>query len=161
RAADGNLTELPTRNIDTGAGLERMLAVINDVDSVFDTDVLRAIVGAAERVTNRRYGEDDEVDVKLRILADHARTVTFLVNGGVFPSNEDRGYVLRRILRRAVLRAFQLGVERPVLPSLVEAVVELMDTAYPDLTKNKDFVIGVVTRAEEKLRQTLRSGPEI
>jgi alanyl-tRNA synthetase len=161
RAGDGTLTELPKRNIDTGAGLERMLAVINDVDSVFDTGVLRTIVAAAERITGRRYGEDEEVDVKLRILADHARTVTFLVNDGVFPSNEDRGYVLRRILRRAVLRAFQLGVERPVLPSLVEAVVELMDTAYPDLTRNKDFVTGVVAREEEKFRQTLKSGSAI
>jgi len=158
RAADGTLTELPKRNIDTGAGLERMLAVLDDVDSVFDTDVLRNIVTAAERVTARRYGEDEETDVKLRILADHARTVTFLVNDGVFPSNEDRGYVLRRILRRAVLRAFQLGVERPVLPPLVDAVVELMDVAYPDLTRNKDFVVDVVAREEEKFRQTLRSG---
>jgi alanyl-tRNA synthetase len=161
RAADGTLTELPKRNIDTGAGLERMLAVINDVDSVFDTDVLRTIVTAAERMSGRRYGDDAETDVKLRILADHARTVTFLVNDGVFPSNEDRGYVLRRILRRAVLRAFQLGVERPALPPLVEAVVELMDTAYPDLARNKDFVVGVVAREEEKFRQTLKSGSAI
>jgi alanyl-tRNA synthetase len=161
RAADGTLTELPKRNIDTGAGLERMLAVINNVDSVFDTDVLRTIVAAAERMTGRRYGDDEEADVKLRILADHARTVTFLVNDGVFPSNEDRGYVLRRILRRAVLRAFQLGVERPALPPLVDAVVELMDTAYPDLARNKDFVVGVVAREEEKFRQTLKSGSAI
>jgi len=161
RAADGTLTELPKRNIDTGAGLERMLAVLNNVDSVFDTDVLRAIVAAAEEVTGRRYGEDEETDVKLRVIADHARTVTFLVNDGVFPSNEDRGYVLRRILRRAVLRAFQLGVERPVLPALVDAVVGLMDTAYPDLTRNHDFVRDVVAREEEKFRQTLRSGMAI
>jgi alanyl-tRNA synthetase len=161
READGTLTELPRKNIDTGAGLERMLAVLNDVDTVFDTDVLRALVAAAERVTNRRYGDDDEVDVNLRILADHVRTVTFLVNDGVFPSNEDRGYVLRRILRRAVRHAFQLGVERPVLPPLVEAVVEVMGDAYPDLGRNKDFVLGVVTREEEKFRQTLRSGSAI
>src|SRR5438270_12796995 len=95
RAVDGTLTERPKRNIGAGAGLERMLAVLNNVDSVFDTDVLRAIVSAAERVTGRRYGDDEETDVNLRILADHARTVTFLVNDGVFPSNEDRGYVLR------------------------------------------------------------------
>jgi len=158
RAADRTLTELPKRNIDTGAGLERMLAVLNDVDSVFDTDVLRNIVAAAERIAGRVYGEDEETDVKLRILADHARTVTFLVNDGVFPSNEDRGYVLRRILRRAVLRAYQLGVDRPVLPPLVGAVVELMDAAYPDLTRNKDFIVEVVAREEEKFRQTLRSG---
>ncbi|MBV8161798.1 MAG: alanine--tRNA ligase, partial [Acidimicrobiia bacterium] len=161
RAADGTLTELPTRNIDTGAGLERMVAVINNVDSVFDTDVLRSIVSAAERITGHHYGVDEETDVKLRILADHARTVTLLVNDGVFPSNEDRGYVLRRILRRAVLRAFQLGVERSVLPPLVETVVELMDSAYPDLSRNRDFVVGVVAREEDKFRQTLRPGSVI
>jgi alanyl-tRNA synthetase len=158
RAPDGTLTELPRKNIDTGLGFERMLAVLNDVDSVFDTDVLRALVGAAERVTNRRYGDDADADVALRILADHSRTVTFLVNDGVFPSNEDRGYVLRRILRRAVRHAFQLGVDRPVLPPMVDAVVEVMGEAYPDVVRNKEFVTGVVAREEEKFRQTLRSG---
>ncbi|MCU1448510.1 MAG: alanyl-tRNA synthetase [Acidimicrobiales bacterium] len=161
RAPDRTLTELPRKNIDTGLGLERMLAVLNDVDSVFDTDVLRALVGAAERVTNRRYGDDEDADIALRILADHSRTVTFLVNDGVFPSNEDRGYVLRRILRRAVRHAFQLGVDRPVLPPMVDAVVEVMGEAYPDLVRNKDFVTGVVAREEEKFRQTLRSGMAI
>src|SRR5437588_361412 len=161
RAADGTLTELPKRNIDTGAGLERMLAVLNNIDSVFDTDVLRAIVSAAERVTNRRYGDDEETDVNLRIIADHARTVTFLVNDGVFPSNEDRGYVLRRILRRAVRHAFQLGVETPVTPALVDATVEVMAEAYPDLARNRDFIVSVVGREEERFRQTLRSGSVI
>jgi alanyl-tRNA synthetase len=161
RAPDGTLTELPRKNIDTGLGLERMLAVLDDVDSVFDTDVLRALVGAAERVTGRHYGDDENADIALRILADHSRTVTFLVNDGVFPSNEDRGYVLRRILRRAVRHAFQLGVDRLVLPPMVDAVVEVMGEAYPDLVRNKDFVTGVVAREEEKFRQTLRSGMAI
>src|SRR5438067_1511403 len=161
RQPDGTLADLPTKNIDTGAGLERFASVLQQTWSAFDTDEVRRIVAAGERETGRRYGADEATDVALRVIADHARTVTFLVNDGVFPSNEDRGYVLRRILRRAVLRAFQLGVERPALPPLVEAVVEVMDTAYPDLTRNKDFVLGVAAREEDKFRQTLRSGSAI
>jgi alanyl-tRNA synthetase len=161
RQPDGTLVDLPRRNIDTGAGLERLLAILQGHDSVFDTDVLRPLVAAAERLTGRRYGDDEEVDVTLRILADHGRTVTFLVNDGVFPSNEDKGYVLRRILRRAVRHAFQLGVEKPVTPALVDATVEVMGEAYPDLVRNRDFVVGVVGKEEERFRQTLRSGSAI
>ena len=101
----------PTSNIDTGAGLERMLSILQGVDSNWDTDVLRPLIAEAEAVTGRTYGADPEVDVALRILADHARSMTFLVNDGVFPSNEDRGYVLRRLIRRAVRQAYQLGVD--------------------------------------------------
>src|SRR5262249_17630673 len=108
RQPDGRLEPLPKQNIDTGMGLERTLMVLQGTDSVFEIDSLRPIVGAAEKVTGRRYGDDHEVDVVLRILGDHARTMTFLVNDGVFPSNEDRGYVLRRIIRRAVRQAYQL-----------------------------------------------------
>src|ERR1700674_4275056 len=126
RRSDGSLTPLTRKNIDTGAGLERTLAVLNGFDSIFDTDVLRPVISAAESVTGRTYGADDRDDVSLRILGDHARTVTFLVNDGVLPSNEDRGYVLRRLLRRAVRRAHQLGVERVMFPTLLASVVEVM-----------------------------------
>src|SRR3984893_165417 len=105
RRSDGSLTPLTRKNIDTGAGLERTLAVLNGYDSIFDTDVLRPVISAAEAMTGRTYGRDERDDISLRIMADHARTVTFLVNDGVLPSNEDRGYVLRRLLRRAVRRA--------------------------------------------------------
>ena len=96
----------------------------------------------AEALTGRTYGDDAEADVALRVLADHARTMSFMISDGVFPSNEDRGYVLRRIIRRAVLRASLLGTSRPVCPGMVEAVVEVMGDAYPDLAKNADFVSG-------------------
>jgi alanyl-tRNA synthetase len=112
-------------------------------------------------VAKRRYGDDDTIDVSLRILADHARSMTFLVADGVFPSNEDRGYVLRRIIRRAVNHAFTIGVESEVTPALVEATIDTMGDAYPDLVKNRDFVLDVVSREEAKFRQTLRAGSAI
>ena len=161
REPDGSLVDLPSRNIDTGAGLERCLTVLQDVGSVFETDELRRLVVAAEEATGRRFGADPTADVSLRILADHGRCMTFLVNDGAFPSNEDRGYVLRRIIRRAVRHAFSLGVERLVTPALVEAVVEVMATAYPELSGNRDFILGVVTREEERFRSSLKSGSAI
>jgi alanyl-tRNA synthetase len=159
---DGSLTDLPNKNIDTGMGLERLLTILQGVDSAYDTDELRGLVAAAETATGRAYGAgDDAVDVSLRILADHARTVTFLVNDGVYPSNEDRGYVLRRLLRRAVRHAYQLGVERKVMPEMVTAVVEVMGDAYPDLLGNAEFITGVMEREEDRFRETLATGSRI
>ncbi len=161
RQPDGSLVDLPMRIIDTGAGLERCLTVLQGVESVFDTDILRPLVAAAAKATGRSYGDDPAVDAILRILADHGRSMSFLVSDGVFPSNEDRGYVLRRIIRRAVRHAFTLGVDRLVTPALVEATIEEMGGAYPKLADDADFVTGVVTREEERFRQTLRSGSAI
>ena len=158
RQADGTLVPLPKPNIDTGAGLERILMVLQDVPAVWETDALRPIIARAEALTERTYGENAEVDVALRILADHARSLSFLISDGVFPSNEDRGYVLRRLIRRAVRQAYLLGVERPVTPALVAGVVEVMGEAYPDLARNEEFVIGVAAREEGRFRATLRSG---
>jgi alanyl-tRNA synthetase len=158
RQPDGSMPELPRKIIDTGAGFERNLLVLNGLESVFETDVLRPIVEAAERATGKPYGRDEATDVSLRILADHARSISFLVNDGVYPSNEERGYVLRRIIRRAVRQAFVLGVEKNVTPVLVDAVADEMGDAYPDLRRNADFVKGVVEREEERFRRTLRSG---
>jgi alanyl-tRNA synthetase len=158
RQPDGSLADLPKRNIDTGAGLERLLSVLQDVPSNWETDVLRPVIAEAEAATGRTYGADPETDVALRILADHGRAMTFLVNDGVFPSNEDRGYVLRRLIRRAVRQAFQLGVEATVTPRLVEATVGIMSEAYPDLARNREFITGVVGREEQRFRATLRSG---
>jgi alanyl-tRNA synthetase len=155
---DGRLEPLPKQNIDTGMGLERTLMALLGTDSVFEIDSLRTVVGAAESVTGRRYGDDHETDVVLRILGDHARTMTFLVNDGVFPSNEDRGYVLRRIIRRAVRQAYQLGVERLVTPALVAATIDVMSDGYPELTRNRDFIQSVITREEERFRHTLKAG---
>ena len=161
RLPDRTLEPLPRKNIDTGSGLERILPVLQGGSSVFDGDVLRPVVEAAAQATGRVYGKEEEVDVSLRILADHGRAMTFLVADGVFPSNEDRGYVLRRIIRRAVRHAFILGVEKLVTPALVEATVEVSGAAYPELVNGRDFVLDVVSREEERFRQTLRSGSSI
>src|SRR5439155_1342210 len=115
-----------------------VLSILQARDSIWDIDVLRPIIASAESVTGRRYGDDEGIDVALRILADHGRGMTFLINDGVFPSNEDRGYVLRRIIRRAVRQAFQMDVERLVTPALVAATIEVMADAYPELAGNHD-----------------------
>lgn len=161
RDVDGVDSELPRKNIDTGAGLERILGVLQGVDSVFETDVLAPLVDTAQSATGRRLGTSERDDVSLRILAEHARTMSFLVSDGVFPSNEGRGYVLRRIIRRAVREAYRLGVDRTVTPTFVGATADLMGEAYPDLVKNHDFICDVVGREEERFRQTLRTGMTI
>ncbi len=161
RQGDGSLADLPSRNVDTGAGFERNLVLLQDVPTVFETDVLRPLVDCAERLTGARYGSDERRDVSLRIMADHARTIAFLVSDGVIPSNEGRGYVLRRIIRRVVRHAHLLGVESLVTPALLDATVEVMGEAYPKLVADHDFVAGVVTREEERFRQTLKQGSAI
>ncbi|HVA74499.1 MAG TPA: alanine--tRNA ligase [Acidimicrobiales bacterium] len=158
RQSDATLTPLPRPNIDTGAGLERVLMVLQDTPSIWETDVLRPIIARAEALTGRAYGDDPEVDVSLRILADHARSMSFLISDGVFPSNEDRGYVLRRLIRRAVRQAYALGVERPVAAELVGSTIDVMGEAYPDLARNSDYVAGVADKEEARFRTTLRSG---
>jgi alanyl-tRNA synthetase len=161
RQAGGTLAPLPLRIIDTGAGLERMLTVLQGVDSVFETDELLRLVAAAETATGRSLGADPKADVSLRVLADHARTITFMVADGQTPSNEDRGYVLRRILRRAVRHAYGLGVEGRVLPTMVEAVVDVMGDAYPELVAAREDVVGVIAREEQRFHRTLKSGSAI
>ncbi|HTV11197.1 MAG TPA: alanine--tRNA ligase [Acidimicrobiales bacterium] len=158
RQASGELIGLPKPGVDTGAGFERMLMVLQNVRSAWETDVLSALVGRAQSLTGRCYGDDEEADVALRVLADHARTMSFMISDGVFPSNEDRGYVLRRIIRRAVLRANFLGASHLVCPGLVAGVVEVMGEAYPELVRNADFVASVAGREEERFRANLRSG---
>jgi len=158
RAPDGTLSELPDKNIDTGAGLERMLPILTGAESVFDTDVLRPIVAAAEAATGCRYGSGGRTDVGLRILADHARAMVFLVSDGVTPANEARGYVLRRIIRRALRWGAQLGATGALGPRLAEAVVATMAPAYPELTTNASTIAAVVAAEEERFGRTLRAG---
>ena len=158
RHPDGSLTDLPRKNIDTGSGLERLLTVLDGVDSVYDTDALAPVLAAAQSLTGVPYGRSSQTDVSLRILADHARAVTHLIADGVFPSNEERGYVLRRLLRRMVRHAHTLGVNADALVPLVSAVVDHMASAYPNLAKQADFISGVVDREEERFRKTLASG---
>src|SRR5919106_4537884 len=158
RTETGELVELPQKNIDTGAGLERILALLQGTQSVFETDVLRRILAVAEAVTGRRYGADPKADVSLRILADHGRAMTFLVADGVMPTNEGRGYVLRRQIRRAVRHARLLGFEGEITGPLVDATVETMGDAYPDLVRQHDFVRQMAAREEARFGETLRRG---
>jgi alanyl-tRNA synthetase len=158
---DGSLTPLWRPCVDTGAGLERNLMVLQGVESIFDIDVFRPLIRDAETATGTRYGSGAEDDLALRILAEHARTMTFLVSDGVVPSNEERGYVLRRIIRRAVRYAYRLGAENTVTPALVDATVNAMGEAYPDLVKHHDVIVNVITREEERFRQTLQRGLDL
>ena len=158
---DGSMSELPAPSIDTGAGLERILSVLGGVDSVWETDEFSRLLGRIGEFSGVPYGSADRTDVSQRILADHARSSTFLISDGVFPSNEDRGYVLRRIIRRAVRHAWLLGVEDPIMPELVDAVVEIMGPDYPELAGNHAFVRDVLDREERRFRETLRTGSVI
>ena len=158
---DGSMTPLPKPCIDTGLGLERVLSVLQGVESVWDTDEFVRLLAVIGDLTGVAYPSGDRTDVSMRILADHARSSSFLISDGVFPSNEDRGYVLRRIIRRAVRHAWLLGVEDPIMPQLVDAVVAIMSVDYPDLERNHGFVRDVLDREERRFRETLRTGSTI
>ena len=128
------------------------------VDSVWETDEISKLIGEISQLAGISYGEDERSDVSMRIIADHARSSTFLISEGVFPSNEDRGYVLRRIIRRSVRHAWLLGLEDSVMSSLAESVVAIMGSDYPELKQNVDFIQEVLSREEERFRETLKSG---
>jgi alanyl-tRNA synthetase len=157
----GNSTPLPKPSIDTGAGLERILSVLQGKDSVFEIDEMAQLIAVASEVTGYSLGADPDSDLALRVLAEHARTMTFLISDGVFPSNEDRGYVLRRIMRRAIRFAYLLGVTELVTPQLVDAVVEIMGPDYPQLRTTHELVRSVVEREETQFRRTLANGLKI
>ncbi len=158
RQEDGTLVDLPKQNIDTGMGLERIAAILQGVNSNFETDVLRSIMTEAEAITGVAYGTGEKSDTSLRILADHARAVTFLIADGVLPSNEGRGYVLRRLLRRAVRHGRLLGVTEPFLIRLTSLVVELMGDAYPEIVEHQELIDGIVQAEEQRFSTTLRQG---
>lgn len=164
QSSDGARSPLPKPSIDTGAGLERILALMQGVDSVWETDLMMPLIDQAQSLTGKTYkvGDyDDRDSFGLRVLAEHARSSSMLVNDGVFPSNEARGYVLRRIIRRAVRFAYMLGTDKLVMPSLTETAISVMGNAYPDLIKNQDFITNVITREEESFRHTLKNGLSI
>ncbi len=161
RSATGAMTPLPRPSIDTGAGLERIAAILQRVPSNFDTDLLRPIIGKVEELTGKRYGADPPGDVSMRVVADHARATTFLVSDGVLPSNEGRGYVLRRILRRGLRHGRLIGLEDPFMATVTGRVVELMHGAYPELLEHRDYVARVTLNEEERFGHTLRVGLKI
>ena len=150
--------ELPKKNIDTGAGLERIAMLLQEKPTIFESDVLAGMIDRASELTGKRYGTDERTDFGLRVLADHGRTLTFAIADGVLPSNEERGYVLRRIMRRAIRHSRLIGHEESVLQHLVGRCVELMGDAYPEIRDKQPFIEEVAAREEERFAMTLKQG---
>ncbi len=153
--------DLPAKSIDTGAGLERLATVLQGVDALFDTDLIRPVLATAEDLTGVTYGAAAGSDVSLRVMADHARAVSFLLADGVVPSNEGRGYVLRRLLRRTVRHAHLLGSEQMVMSPLINRTVEVMGRAYPELVAKEAAIVELAEREEHGFRRTLASGHQL
>lgn len=158
---DGTYTPLPKKNIDTGMGLERMASVMQNVPTNFDTDLFQPIIQATCREAGVTYGKSRETDVALKVIADHIRTLVFAVGDGVLPSNEGRGYVLRRLLRRAVRYGRVLGIRRPFLYKLTGVVAEIMRDFYPEPEEKKEFIEKVIRGEEERFLETLSEGLNI
>jgi alanyl-tRNA synthetase len=157
-AEDGTLSDLPMKNIDTGMGLERMAAILQDVPSVFETDSLRPLVELAEELSGRSYEQDQATTRAMRILADHSRGTAALIADGVVPSNEHRGYVLRRIMRRAIHRGRSIGIESPFMERFAGCALDILGPAYPELEAERDTVIRWVNDEEENFGRTLDRG---
>ncbi|MDM5298884.1 alanine--tRNA ligase [Bacillus pumilus] len=155
---DGTYTPLPKKNIDTGMGLERMVSVIQNVPTNFDTDLFMPIIRAVETISGESYGETKEKDTAFKVIADHIRTVAFAVSDGALPSNEGRGYVLRRLLRRAVRYAKTIHIHRPFMYDLVPVVAEVMKDFYPDVQAKEEFIAKVIKNEEERFHETLNEG---
>jgi len=164
RDEKGNLTPLPNPNIDTGMGLERIASVLQRVNSNYETDLFLPIINFVEDISSKEYkpqNPQSKDTVSFRVIADHLRAITFLISDGVLPSNEGRGYVLRRIIRRALRYGKELGIEKPFLYKGVEIVVDIMKDAYPELIGNKEFIKGLVKAEEERFIKTLKRGMEL
>ncbi len=161
RNEKGELLPLPKPSIDTGMGLERVASVLQGVQSNYDTDLFQKLIQAIEKVVGKKYKEDPETDISIRVIADHIRSSTFLISEGVLPSNEGRGYVLRRILRRAIRHGKKLGLTTPFLYKLVPPMVELMGKTYPQLKNQQPFTEKVIHAEEERFLQTLDNGLKI
>lgn len=155
---DGSYTPLPNKNIDTGAGLERLASILQDVDSNFDTDLFQPVIQKTAKLAKVTYKDNLEQDIALKVIADHIRTVTFAVGDGVLPSNEGRGYIIRRLLRRAVRYGKTLGLDRPFLYELTETVGEVMGVYYPSIVDNREYIAKIIRTEEERFHETLSDG---
>lgn len=155
---DGSYTPLPNKNIDTGAGLERFASILQDVDSNFDTDLFLPIIERACDIAGVKYKVNEEHDVALKVIADHIRTVAFAVGDGVMPSNEGRGYIIRRLLRRAVRYGKTIGIDRPFLYELTAVVGQVMGVYYPEIVDKREFIERVIRTEEERFHETLSDG---
>jgi alanyl-tRNA synthetase len=156
--ADGTRTPLPRKNIDTGMGLERLTMVLQDKQSVYDTDIFRGIIDQVAALANTEYGNDAHADSSLRVIADHTRALVFLAADGVLPSNEGRGYIFRRVLRRAIRHGKLLGLEKPFLSSAANAVIALMGDHYSELRQQQARILEMLNIEERKFAQTLNTG---
>jgi alanyl-tRNA synthetase len=154
----GRLTPLPKKNIDTGMGLERIASVLQGTATNYEIDNIFPLIQFGENLANVKYGENPSTDIALRVIADHLRALTFAIGDGVLPSNEGRGYVIRKILRRALRFGYKLGIDKPFLHEGIEVVIELMKNAYPELELQRNFIKGIVKSEEERFLRTLRMG---
>ena len=161
RDEEGNYGQLEHKNIDTGMGLERMACIMQDVDTIFDVDTIKHILNTVEKMADVEYGKDVKTDVSIRIITDHIRAVSFLVADGVLPSNEGRGYVLRRLLRRAARHGKLLGIKENFLYKLVDEVIKVSGEAYPELVEKENYIKKVIRIEEEKFNETIEQGMEI
>lgn len=154
----GHYSELEQKNIDTGMGLERLASVVQDVDSIFDVDTLKALRDHICRLVDTEYGKDAQADISIRVITDHTRSVTFMISDGIMPSNEGRGYVLRRLLRRACRHGRLLGIEGSFIPELAQTVIEGSKDGYPELEEKKDFILKVIAKEEDQFNKTIDQG---
>lgn len=161
RDEEGNYGQLEHKNIDTGMGLERMACIMQGVDTIFDVDTIKHILNTVEKMANVEYGKGGKTDVSIRIITDHIRAVSFLVADGVLPSNEGRGYVLRRLLRRAARHGKLLGIKENFLYKLVDEVIKVSGEAYPELVEKESYIKKVIRIEEEKFNETIEQGMEI
>lgn len=157
---NGNYTELTQKNIDTGMGLERLAMAVQDVDSIFNVDTIRALLDEVASMAGVKYNDDHKIDISLRLITDHIRSVTFMVSDGILPSNEGRGYVLRRLLRRAARHGRMLGIEDSFLTKLSAKVIEVSKSGYPDLAEKQNYIYKVISQEEENFSRTINQGLE-
>jgi len=158
---DGSYTPLPKKNIDTGMGLERVVSIIQNVDNNFETDLLFPIIETTCQLAGVKYKENEEYDVALKVIADHIRTIVFAIGDGALPSNNGRGYVIRRLLRRAVRYGKVLGIHKPFLYTLTAVVAEIMKSYYPEVGEKREFIERVIKNEEERFHETLNEGLHI
>ncbi|HJC74417.1 MAG TPA: alanine--tRNA ligase [Candidatus Mediterraneibacter faecavium] len=155
---EGHYSELEQKNIDTGMGLERLASVVQDVDSIFDVDTIKALRDHVCRLAGKEYGKEYKDDVSIRVITDHIRSVTFMISDGIMPSNEGRGYVLRRLLRRACRHGRLLGIHKGFLPELAESVIAGSKDGYPELEEKREFILKVISKEEEQFNKTIDQG---
>ena len=161
RDESGKMTPLPKPSIDTGLGLERMVSIVQDVPTNFDTDLIRPIIAKTEELAEKRLGQSHETDVAMKVIADHSRAAAFLIGDGIMPSNEGRGYVLRRIMRRAIRYGRNLGLNRPFLSETAKVVFKIMKPAYPELAEASAFITNIIKNEEVRFLETLDTGMKV